>query len=60
MEGESLKAYVHCFNKEALQINRPKEDITLTTFMTRLRKGDFPYSLCKEPPETLSELMYEA
>jgi hypothetical protein len=60
MEGESLKAYVHRFNKEALQINHPKEDISLTAFMTGLRKGDFPYSLCKEPPETLSELMYEA
>ena len=28
--------------------------------MTGLRKGDFLYDLCKDPPETLSELMYEA
>uniref|UniRef100_A0A2N9ERC7 RNA-directed DNA polymerase n=1 Tax=Fagus sylvatica TaxID=28930 RepID=A0A2N9ERC7_FAGSY len=26
----------------------------------RLRKGDFLYDLCKDPPETMSELMYEA
>uniref|UniRef100_A0A2N9I4E8 RNA-directed DNA polymerase n=1 Tax=Fagus sylvatica TaxID=28930 RepID=A0A2N9I4E8_FAGSY len=25
-----------------------------------LRKGDFLYELCKDPPETMSELMYEA
>jgi hypothetical protein len=60
MEGESLRAYVHRFNKEAMQIDRPKEDVTLTTFMAGLRKGDFLYNLCKDPPETLSELMYEA
>jgi hypothetical protein len=36
MEGESLRAYVHRFNKEALQIDHPKENITLTTFMAGL------------------------
>ena len=60
MEGESLRAYVHCFNKEVLQIERPKEDITLTAFMAGLGKGDILYDLCKDPLETLSELMYEA
>jgi hypothetical protein len=60
MERESLRAYVHRFNKEAMQIDRPKENVTLTTFMARLRKGDFLYDLCKDPLETLSELMYEA
>jgi hypothetical protein len=54
IEGESLRAYVHRFNKEALQIDR------LTAFMAGLRKGDFFYDLCKDPSETLSELMYEA
>ena len=60
MERESLRAYVHCFNKEAMQIDHPKEDVTLTAFMARLRKGDFLYDLCKDSPETLLELMYEA
>ena len=40
-----------------MQIDRPKEDVTLTAFMAGLRKGD---DLCKDPPKTLSELMYEA
>ena len=60
MEGESLRAYVHRFNKEAMQINRPKEDVILIAFMAGLRKGDFLYNLCKDPSKTLSELMYEA
>ena len=60
MEGESLRAYVHRFNKEAMQIDCSKEDVTLTAFMAGLRKGNFLYDLCKDPPETLSELMYEA
>jgi hypothetical protein len=28
--------------------------------MAGLRKGDFLYDLCKDPPKTLLELMYEA
>jgi hypothetical protein len=28
--------------------------------MAGLRKGDFLYDLCKDPPEIMSELMYEA
>jgi hypothetical protein len=60
MEGKSLRAYVHRFNEEAMKIDRPKEDVTLTAFMARLQKGDFLYDLCKDPPKTLSELMYEA
>uniref|UniRef100_A0A2N9GTZ8 Retrotransposon gag domain-containing protein n=1 Tax=Fagus sylvatica TaxID=28930 RepID=A0A2N9GTZ8_FAGSY len=60
MEGESLRAFVHRFNEEAMKIDRPKEDVTVTAFMAGLRKGDFLYELCKDPPETMSELMYEA
>ena len=59
MEGESLRVFVHRFNKEAMKIDRPKEDVTVTAFMAELRKGDFLYELCKDPPETMSELMYE-
>uniref|UniRef100_A0A2N9HQF1 Retrotransposon gag domain-containing protein n=1 Tax=Fagus sylvatica TaxID=28930 RepID=A0A2N9HQF1_FAGSY len=58
MEEESLKAYVQRFNKEAMQIDRAKEDVTLTAFMAGLRKGGFLYDLCKDPPEILSELMF--
>uniref|UniRef100_A0A2N9HHU7 Reverse transcriptase domain-containing protein n=1 Tax=Fagus sylvatica TaxID=28930 RepID=A0A2N9HHU7_FAGSY len=60
MEGESLRAFVHGFNEEAMKIDCPKEDVTVTAFMAGLQKGDFLYDLCKDPPETMSELMYEA
>uniref|UniRef100_A0A2N9G960 Reverse transcriptase domain-containing protein n=1 Tax=Fagus sylvatica TaxID=28930 RepID=A0A2N9G960_FAGSY len=60
MEGESLRTFVHRFNEEAMKIDRPKEDVTVTAFMAGLRKGDFLYELCKDPPETMSKLMYEA
>uniref|UniRef100_A0A2N9FUW7 RNase H type-1 domain-containing protein n=1 Tax=Fagus sylvatica TaxID=28930 RepID=A0A2N9FUW7_FAGSY len=60
MEGESLRAYVHRFNEEAMKIDRPKEDVIVTAFMAGLRKGDFLYDLYKDPLETLSELMYKA
>ncbi len=43
-----------------MQIDCPKEDVTLTTFMAGLRKRDFLYDLCKDPPKTLLEFMYEA
>uniref|UniRef100_A0A2N9FJX9 Uncharacterized protein n=1 Tax=Fagus sylvatica TaxID=28930 RepID=A0A2N9FJX9_FAGSY len=58
MEGESLRTFVHRFNGEAMKIDRPKEDVTVTAFMAGLRKGDFLYELCKDPPETMSELMF--
>ena len=51
---------MHRFNEEAMKIDHPKEDVTVTAFMAGLRKEDFLYDLCKDPPETLSELMYEA
>jgi hypothetical protein len=47
-------------NAEAMKIDCPKEDVTVTAFMARLRKGDFLYDLCKDPSETVSKLMYEA
>ena len=50
MEGESLRAFVHRFNEEAMKIDCPKEDVTVTSFMAGLRKGDFLYELCKDPP----------
>ena len=57
---ESFRSYVQCFNKEAVQIDEPNEFVALTTFNAGLRKGDFLFQLCKDPPKSMSELMYEA
>uniref|UniRef100_A0A2N9H8N9 Retrotransposon gag domain-containing protein n=1 Tax=Fagus sylvatica TaxID=28930 RepID=A0A2N9H8N9_FAGSY len=59
-EGESLKSYVQRFNKEAVQIDKPNEYVALTAFNAGLLKGDFLFQLCKDPPKSMSELMYEA
>uniref|UniRef100_A0A2N9G040 RNA-directed DNA polymerase n=1 Tax=Fagus sylvatica TaxID=28930 RepID=A0A2N9G040_FAGSY len=34
--------------------------VALTAFNAGLRKGDFLFQLCKEPPKSMSKLMYEA
>jgi hypothetical protein len=59
-EGESLRSYVQRFNKEAIQIDEPNEYVALTAFNAGLLKGDFLFQLCKDPPKSMSELMYEA
>jgi hypothetical protein len=59
-EGESLRSYIQRFNKEAVQIDEPNEYVALTAFNVGLHKGDFLFQLCKDPPRSMSELMYEA
>jgi hypothetical protein len=59
-ERESLRSYVQRFNKEAVQIDEPNEFVALTAFNAGLCKGDFLFQLCKDPPRSMSELMYEA
>uniref|UniRef100_A0A2N9FAV6 Retrotransposon gag domain-containing protein n=1 Tax=Fagus sylvatica TaxID=28930 RepID=A0A2N9FAV6_FAGSY len=59
-EGESLRSYVQRFNKEAVQIDEPNEYVALTAFNAGLRKGDFLFQLCKDPPNSMSEFMYKA
>ena len=59
-EGESLRSYIQRFNKEAVQIDEPNEYVTLTAFNVGLHKGDFLFQLYKDPPRSMSKLMYEA
>uniref|UniRef100_A0A2N9F6C9 Retrotransposon gag domain-containing protein n=1 Tax=Fagus sylvatica TaxID=28930 RepID=A0A2N9F6C9_FAGSY len=46
-EGETLRSYIVQFNKEALQIDRPNEHVTLIAFIAGLHKGDFLFSFIK-------------
>uniref|UniRef100_A0A2N9GP36 RNase H type-1 domain-containing protein n=1 Tax=Fagus sylvatica TaxID=28930 RepID=A0A2N9GP36_FAGSY len=46
--------------RSALQIDEPNEYVALTAFNVGLLKGDFLFQLCKDPPKSMSELMYEA
>uniref|UniRef100_A0A2N9J4R0 Uncharacterized protein n=1 Tax=Fagus sylvatica TaxID=28930 RepID=A0A2N9J4R0_FAGSY len=42
------------------KIDEPNEYVALTAFNAGLLKGDFLFQLCKDPPKSMSELMYEA
>uniref|UniRef100_A0A2N9ESE1 Uncharacterized protein n=1 Tax=Fagus sylvatica TaxID=28930 RepID=A0A2N9ESE1_FAGSY len=42
------------------RLTKPNEYVALTAFNAGLLKGDFLFQLCKDPPKSMSELMYEA
>ena len=59
-EDETLKSYIARFNKEALSIDEAEDKILLTTFTNGLRKGKFLFSLYKNNPKTMSNVLYRA
>ena len=59
-EDESLKSYITCFNKEALSIDEADNKILVAAFTNGLRKGKFLFSLYKNDPKTMSEVLYRA
>ncbi|XP_058106852.1 uncharacterized protein LOC131250581 [Magnolia sinica] len=56
-EGETLKDHIIQFNGEAMQVNDYSNKISLTTMIASLREGRFLFSIGKNPPATLGELM---
>ena len=59
-EDETLRSYISRFNKEALSINKASDKILVTAFTNRLRKGKFLFSLYKNDPKTMSDVLYRA
>ena len=59
-EGETLRSYIACFNKEALSIDEADDKILVATFMNRLWKGKFMFSLYKNDPKTMFDVLYRA
>ena len=55
-----LRSYIACFNKEALLINEANDKILVVVFTNGLRKGKFLFSLYKNDPKTMSNLLYRA
>ena len=55
-----MRSYIQRFNKEVVQIDEPNEYVAFTAFNAGLRKGDFLFQLCKDPPRFMLELMCEA
>ena len=59
-EDEMLKSYITRFNKEALSINEANDKILVAAFTNGLRKGKFLFSLYKNDPKTMSDVLYKA
>ena len=59
-ENEMLRSYISRFNKEALSIDKADDKILVAAFTNGLRKGKFLFSLYKNDPKTMSEVLYRA
>ena len=59
-EDEMLRAYITRFNKEAFSIDETDDKILVATFSSRLRKGKFLFSLYKNDPKTMMDVLYRA
>ena len=55
-----MRAYISHFNKEAFSIDEADDKILVTTFTNRLKEGKFLFSLYKNNPKTMSEVLYRA
>ena len=59
-EDETLKSYITRFNKEALSIDEADDKILVAAFTNSLWKGKFLFSLYKNDPKTMLEVLYRA
>ena len=55
-----LRSYIARFNKEALSIDEVDDKILVVAFINGLRKGKFLFSLYKNDPKTMSDVLYRA
>ena len=59
-EGETLRSYLTRFNKEMLLVDEADDKVVLMAFISGLQSGDFLFSIYKDPPTIMTEMMYEA
>ena len=59
-EDKTLTSYITRFNKEALSINEVDDKILVAAFTNGLRKDKFLFSLYKNDPNTMSNVLYKA
>ena len=55
-----LRSYITRFNKEALSIDEADDKILVAAFTNGLRKGKFLFSLYKNDPKTMLDVLYRA
>ncbi|XP_075659145.1 uncharacterized protein LOC142629030 [Castanea sativa] len=59
-EDKTLRSYIARFNKETLSIDEADGKRLVEVFTNGLRKGKFLFSLYKNDPKTMSEVLYRA
>ena len=59
-EDEMLRSYIARFNKEALSIDEADYKILVAAFTNGLQKGKFLFSLYKNNPKTMLDVLYRA
>ena len=59
-KDKTLRSYITRFNKEALSIDEADNKILVAAFTNGLRKGKFLFSLYKNDPKTMSDVLYRA
>ena len=57
-EDETLRSYITRLNKEAFLIDEADDKILVAAFTNGLRKGKFLFSLYKNDPKTMSDVLY--
>ncbi|XP_058084553.1 uncharacterized protein LOC131232336 [Magnolia sinica] len=57
---ESLKDYIARFNEEALQVKYYDDKMALVAVFSGLKEGKFTFSIRKNPPKTLADLVAKA
>ncbi|XP_075665398.1 uncharacterized protein LOC142635069 [Castanea sativa] len=59
-KDKTLRSYITHFNKEAFSIDEADDKILVAAFTNGLRKGKFLFSLYKNDPKTMSDVLYKA
>ena len=59
-DDEILRSYVTRFNKEALLIDEADDKVLVTTFTNGLQSGKFLFSVYKNDPKTMANMLYRA
>ena len=59
-EDESLRSYVARFNKEALLIDEADEMVLVKTFSSKLKEGEFLFSMLKNETKTMADMLFKA
>ncbi|XP_065622535.1 uncharacterized protein LOC136064562 [Quercus suber] len=59
-EDETLRSYIAHFNKEVFLIDKADDKILVAASTNGLKKGKFLFSLYKNDPKTMSDVLYRA